>query len=115
MCFHDPRRCILPPDLLHRMARDADDEVRALALDTLALDHRFRMARAEAASRGVAGAQPQITFARLGGFPQRTIYDQQHRESQTPGVAMRAEGQPAAEDTAVNQAYDGLGATYAYY
>src|SRR5262249_708616 len=34
---------------------------------------------------------------------------------QTPGNVVRAEGQPAVTDSAVNQAYDGLGATYNFY
>jgi Zn-dependent metalloprotease len=112
----DPRRCILPPRLLHRVVRTTNDpDVRATALATLELDGRFRVARAEAASRrGGRAAQP-VTFARIGGLPYRTIYDQEHSESQSPGRVVRTEGQAPVADTAVNQAYDGLGATYDYY
>src|SRR5438045_3325428 len=111
MCTHDPLRCILPPRVLHRVAESEDEELRAAALKTLALDHKFRIARAEsAARRGGRSAQP-VTFARLGGQANRTIYDQRHSESQTPGHPVRTEGQPAGKDDAVNQAYDGLGAT----
>ena len=109
------RNCILPPNLLDRLARTADDEVRTTALDTLALDHRFRLARAESASRtGGFEARP-VTFARVGGLANRTVYDQQHSTDQTPGTVARAEGQQASADEAVNAAYDGLGATYEYY
>jgi Zn-dependent metalloprotease len=108
-------RCILPPDLLGRLARAGDEDVRASALDTLSVDHRFRLARAESASRiGGFDTRP-VTFARIGGRPERMIYDQQHGMDQTPGVVARAEGRDPAADTAVNQAYDGLGATYTYY
>jgi Zn-dependent metalloprotease len=56
-----------------------------------------------------------VTFARVGGQPNRTVYDQKHSTDQVPGTAVRAEGQAAVSDDAVNQAYDGLGATYDYY
>ncbi|MCA1646600.1 MAG: hypothetical protein LC797_14460 [Chloroflexi bacterium] len=56
-----------------------------------------------------------ITFARIGGQPQQTIYDQQHSTNQTPGRVARAEGQAPVADTAVNQADDGFGFTYAFY
>jgi Zn-dependent metalloprotease len=111
----DSRHCILPPNVLDRLAREGDEATRNAALDTLQFDQKFRLARAEMASR-IGGRQVQpVTFARLGGMPQRTIYDQQHGTNQTPGKAVRAEGQPAAADLAINQAYDGLGFTYNFY
>ena len=107
--------CILPPDVLERVARTGDEQTRAAALDTMALDRRFRLSRAEAAASVAPFAVRTVTFARVGGQANRTIYDQQHGTGQTPGTAVRAEGQPAVADQAVNQAYDGLGATYDYY
>jgi Zn-dependent metalloprotease len=107
--------CILPPGLLRKLAASGSEEIRRTALETLALDGRFRLARAEAAARmGGRPARP-VTFARVGGKPQRTIYDQGHEEAQVPGTVARSEGQDPVADTAVNQAYDGLGATYDYY
>jgi Zn-dependent metalloprotease len=108
-------RCILPPDLLERLARTGDERTRAAALDTMALDRRFRLSRAEAAAHTTPFAARTVTFARVGGQPNRTIYDQHHGTDQTPGTAVRAEGQPAVDDQSVNQAYAGLGATYEYY
>jgi Zn-dependent metalloprotease len=108
-------QCILPPDLLHALARTADDEVRQTALNALSMDHQFRLTRAESAARsGGAGARP-ITFARVGGRVKRTIYDQRHGTEQTPGQVARAEGQDPTADGAVTNAYDGLGATYDFY
>ena len=46
-----PITCILPPDLLLRLAREASPEQREAILDTLQLDHGFRLARAELAAR----------------------------------------------------------------
>jgi Zn-dependent metalloprotease len=116
MCGHrNPLHCILPPGQLDRLARGDDAELREAALNTLAIDQRFRIARAEAASRHAGAAAEPITFARIGGTVQRTIYDQHHKTAQSPGTVARAEGQAAVKDTAINQAYDGLGATYDYY
>jgi len=111
----DPRHCILPPDLLHQLTRTGDAATRDAALNTLSLDLQFRLTRAESAARaGGRNAHP-VTFARIGGHPQRTIYDQQHSQTHTLGKVARSEGQAPGADAAINQAYDGLGATYTYY
>ena len=77
-----------------RLVQSGDDEQRGAALRTLELDHQFRIARAEAAARrGGRSARP-VTFARIGGQPNRTIYDQGHSETQTPRTPpVRTEGQ----------------------
>lgn len=111
----NPMHCILPPNLLNQLARGADEATRIAALDTLALDQRFRQTRAESAARAGGRSARPVTFARIGGQPQRTIYDQQHNQQQTPGKVARSEGQSPVTDSAINQAYDGLGATYSYY
>jgi Zn-dependent metalloprotease len=108
-------RCILPPDLLERLARTTEGAARDAAIDTLSIDRRFRLARAESAARQPSFAGRAVTFARIGGTAQRTIYDQRHSQSQTPGVVARSEGQTAVGDGSVNQAYDGLGFTYDFY
>jgi Zn-dependent metalloprotease len=108
------QHCILPPGLLYRLARCDEEALRDAALNALALDGRFRLSRAESAARLLRLPRP-VTFAWVGGQPQRTIYDQQNSESQTPGLVMRVEGQAPSGDQAVNEAYDGLGATYSFY
>jgi Zn-dependent metalloprotease len=100
--------------VLHKLAEQADADTAAI-LETLALDHKIRLARAEAAARVGGREMRTITFARIGGKAQRTIYDQEHKQAQTPGRVARAEGQDPVSDDAVNQAYEGLGATYKYY
>ena len=115
MAERNALRCILPPGLLDRLARSDEDAVRRAALDAMRLDSRFRIARAESASRTGGRTTAPVTFARIGGSPHRTIYDQGHGTSQTLGRVVRAEGQPATDDEAATEAYDGLGATYDYY
>jgi Zn-dependent metalloprotease len=114
VCVRNPLHCILPPGVLHKLAEQAETDTSAI-LETLSLDHKIRLARAEAAARAGGREARTITFARIGGQPQRTIYDQENGRDQTPGKVVRAEGQDPASDEAVNQAYDGLGATYEYY
>ena len=67
MLKRQPLHCILPPDLLDRLARAGDEAVRNAALDTLQFDHLFRLARAEMASRLGGRLSRPITFARIGG------------------------------------------------
>src|SRR5215472_10583016 len=100
--------CILPPHILHEMARRGSPAQRNAALNTLALDTTHRMQRmmlqmtAVAPSRFVTGAPPAV---------HRTIYTSGNQET-TAGKLVRAEGQPAVSDVAANEAYDGLGHTF---
>src|SRR5215213_9507137 len=115
MPMRPPGQCILPPDLLDKLARTADEALRDAALDAMQLDRQFRLARAEAAGRFGGRMAAPVTFGRIGGQPQRTIYDQKLSTRQRPGTVSRAEGQRAGRDAAVNQAYAALGSTYEYY
>jgi Zn-dependent metalloprotease len=104
--------CILPPDLLVRVAQEVTLEQRAVILQSLELDHSFRLARAETARQGI---RPTVRTAAPGGTPKRFIYDQAHSTSPSPGTLVRGEGQPAVADASINQAYDNFGYTYALY
>src|SRR5436853_7389990 len=100
MCARNPLHCILPPGVLHKLAEQPETDTTAI-LETLALDHKIRLARAEAAARTGGHGARTIAFARIGGKAQRTIYDQGHEQEQTPGSVARAEGQDPASDEAV--------------
>jgi Zn-dependent metalloprotease len=108
---HHPLACIMSPDLLYKLAREATDETRAAILRTLELDESFRLRRAERAARGF-GRPPGTMDVGMGGAPNRTIYDQEHSTAYTPGKMMRKEGQGKVADGSVNAAYDGFGHTY---
>jgi Zn-dependent metalloprotease len=111
---HQPLACILSPDLLHKLAREASDEHRATILATLELDQSFRLRRAELAARQVA--RPVGTLAVVaGGTANRSIYNQGHSTSYIPGTLVRKEGQGPVGDISVNQAYDAFGLTYKLY
>ena len=104
---------ILPPDLLRRIARNGDSRQREAALDTLGVDHTLRLARATFDLLD-AGRRRSDLFGLNGAGKQRSVYDARGAET-LPGRMVRAEGAPAVADVEVNEAYDGLGATYDFY
>jgi Zn-dependent metalloprotease len=106
--------CIVPPDLLKRIALEGNDADRASAIETLSLDHSVRLARSETAGRRTIGERALGSLMSSAGKPNRIIYDQQHM-TDTVGPVARAEGQLKSKDVTVNEAYDGLGATYKLY
>jgi Zn-dependent metalloprotease len=103
---------ILPPELLRRIARNGNSRQRDAALDTLAVDHTLRLGRAtwqlldSGERRGLLGL--------AGGVKQRSIYDA-HGSEALPGRLVRVEGAAAGTDAEVNEAYDGLGATFDFF
>jgi Zn-dependent metalloprotease len=103
--------CVLPPHILHAVARNGTARQRDDAHRTLAIDSTARTKRAAAPppSRKSPGAATVADSAL-----QRTIYDGGNGEI-LPGRAVRSEGAAEAKDIAVNHAYDGLGATFALY
>jgi Zn-dependent metalloprotease len=112
MAARVPLHCIVPPQLLFEVARQATygSKARDCALRTLAIDQTFRQARAAGAARQLAAAQP--TVGGMPGEPHRTIYDQQHSETMALGRLVWNEGAPPVEDPAVNEVVTGFGATY---
>lgn len=106
-CHHI--NCILPPHILRAIADRGSTEQQAKANQTMQLTARFREQR-QVAMASVA------TTARsaLAGNKDRNVYDAQHG-STLPGVLVRKEGDAPVSDPAVNEAYDGAGATYDLY
>lgn len=96
---------ILPPHVMKKLAEAGASELRGHAYDTMRLSERLR---------GVRLAVADFLRAVPRGGLQRTIYDARHRE-RLPGTRVREEGAPPHRDVQVNQAYDGLGQTYAFY
>jgi len=109
-----PLACILPPHILSAIARNGTEAQRAAALDALSVDHTIRSLRA---TLGAGSPHPLAAGGVLPTpLPHRTIYDSAHKELSPPtGTVVRQEGSPAVQDAAVNEAYDGLGATFALY
>lgn len=84
-----------------------DRKLREIALKTLLASTQIR------AKRDILAALLNPTVA---GEKRRTIYDAKHMESDPPqGVRVRGEDDAPVSDTAVNEAFDGLGAAYDFY
>jgi len=96
---------ILPPHILIAICENGTVEERDFAIATLVLSERLR------ARRQVLSDLPAAVPA---GQKRRTVFDAKHLET-LPGTLVRAEGDPPASDAAVNEAYDGAGATYDLY
>jgi len=91
---------IIPPYLLEHLERTArTPELRAKYRESLEKDAGFRRREATPPpGEAVEGAD-------------RQIYDAENGTS-LPGRPVRAEGEPPSQDGAVNEAYDGTGATW---
>ncbi|CUU55866.1 Thermolysin metallopeptidase, catalytic domain [Parafrankia irregularis] len=110
--------CAVPPHVLERIARNGNDEQRSWALSTMAQDASHRTVRVHnaflrAAQRTAAPPRLTPTSGPTSG-PRRTVGDAKEAE-ELPGVTVRAEGDNPVDDTAVNEAYDGLGATFEFF
>jgi Zn-dependent metalloprotease len=109
---YDPVRCILPPGVLERIAQRGDEEQRRRALHTLARDNSLRSIRAQNAILRAQGVKPITPEDRDPGAPDRTIFDCATSEDLASARVARAEGDGPTGDVTVDEAYDGLGATY---
>jgi Zn-dependent metalloprotease len=96
---------ILPPHILLSIVAHGTAEERREALATLTLSERFRERRLLLAN---------LPLGALAGEKRRTVYDANGATS-LPGTRVRGEGDPPTSDDAVNEAYDGAGATYDLY
>ena len=100
-----PICCIIPPYMTDHIIKHGDDEMRTWAMETMRTSEQFR------GRREIVG---NISLAVSTGQKRRTVYDA--RQSETlPGRLVRGEGGRASRDVAVNEAYDGAGATYDLY
>jgi Zn-dependent metalloprotease len=111
------RHFILPPYLLKHLAAATDTRLPAVAQAARAAlldDEPVRLGRAARPKyKDFGEATPNMT-SRTPQGPQCTVYDAKQSED-LPGTRVRGEGDDPSEDVAVNEAYDGLGATYAMF
>ncbi len=101
--------------MLERIAENGSEAQRRWAMDTLTRDHSLRMARVQNMQYRASGPRrADILTEALAGMPRRTIRTAQNTEN-VEGPVVRGEGDPPTGDVAVDEAYDGLGATYAFF
>ncbi len=96
---------VVPPHILRQIAKNGNADQQDWAFQSLTLSARLR------GQRDVAGLLPVLTPA---GEKRRTVYDAQNG-TDLPGKLVRGEGDPPTDDVAVNEAYDGAGATYDFF
>lgn len=104
--------CILPPHILRSIAQNGTPQQRRVALETMATDNTFRALRVRPQLAPAMRKRPQVLA--MEGEKQRTLYDA-HNVETLPGDVVRAEGAPTTGDPAVDEAYEGLGATYDFF
>jgi len=106
---HSAHNCtcfIVPSSVLRKMAANAATEAeRQALLDQIELSAHIR---------GQRSVRQALVGSSAGSEKRRTIFDAKHKTT-LPGKLVRAEGSAAVHDQAVNQAYDGAGATYDFY
>ena len=103
----NPIFCIIPPNMLRHIIEAGDEHARAAAVRTLSVDMTFRMERA---------AAPLLKRRRRRGkSPSITVRDAAHTSTAPGPTIRRTTGQPPTGDAAVDEAYDGLIATYDLY
>lgn len=98
--------CFLPPHLLRALAERGSPAQREAASRTLAVDLTFRTFRNAGPGRHARPAPMAVARER-----QRRIFDARGSQD-LPGRPIRHEGEAPGRDAAVNEAFDGLGATY---
>lgn len=104
-----PRHGIVPPYLLEAIAANAPEHAAGCARRTLERDAGHRVRRTAPAA--TASEAPADVPADDGTGPQRVVSDAGGSET-LPGTRVRGEGDPATDDAAADEAYDGLGATW---
>lgn len=100
---------VLPPHMLEHIAENGTEAQREKALQNLQLSEGFREDRTLALTTAMATED-------AAGAPEknRLVYSADEG-SQLPGRLIRWEGEPPSNDLAIDEAYDGAGATYDLY
>lgn len=100
--------CFIPPYVFQEIIENGSQDQRQQALRNIVSAEAIRIQR-EAASK----SPPPTTEAVSPGL-HRSVYSAVNTGN-LPGQVVRSEGQPPSGDPAVDEAYDGAGATYMLY
>lgn len=104
--------CILPPHMLDQIAQRGTSAQRAFAERTLASSRQIRERRLGVALNTTRAAFRARSIAEA--VKQRAVYTANFA-TKLPGTLIRGEGDNPVSDVAVNEAYEGSGATYDLY
>jgi len=101
-------QCIIPPHIVDEIEKNGSESQKRIARDARAASSEIREQRIT-----LMAAPAEIRRVQAVGR-ERVVYDAQEGTS-LPGVRVRGEGDPPSGDAAVDEAYDGAGATYDLY
>ena len=104
-------QCILPPYMLKNIVANGSGEVKQAAVASVIASAQLRGQRQALAEVSI---RPAVLAAAPVAAKQRRVFTA-NNGSTLPGTLVRDEGGPAVSDVAVNEAYDGAGATYDLY
>ncbi len=104
----EPLRCIIPPHMLKSMYANGSAVEKQAAVAAVVASAQFRGRRQALSEASIRLAPAQVMAKR------RRVYTASNG-STLPGTLVRDEGAPAVSDPAVNEAYEGAGATYDLY
>jgi Zn-dependent metalloprotease len=99
--------CIVPSYILRSIVMNGDEHQRQAAWSTLTASEQFRGER-----RVLTLLTPGTNI--MTGTKRRTVYDARHGYV-LPGRLVRGEKDAKSKDPAVNEAFDGSGATYDFF
>ena len=106
MCTeHNPLECIIPPHMNKNIAEKGSPEQSEKARNALTSSARLR------AERAVLTAMTDLARPVAADGKQRNVYNA-NNGTHLPGTMTRGEGDPPTGDLAVDEAYDGSGATF---
>src|ERR1044072_4125763 len=103
-----PINCIVPPHILRNIATNGTEAQKGMAVETIKQSAQLRGQRQALAEFTTAAFRVAV------GGKERVVYDAKNGSS-LPGTVVRKEGEGPVSDVAVNEAYDGSGATYDLY
>ncbi|MCQ4316889.1 peptidase M4 family protein [Stutzerimonas zhaodongensis] len=111
MSVRTPHLGFIPPYILSRIIDNGSERQRERALGTLSHVRNLLHNPGPPNRQPIASVLPERGRP---GEPRRSIHDAQ-QQMLLPGVLARIEGQPPVADAAVDEAYDALGRTHAFF
>lgn len=112
--LRNPILCVVPPYVLDAIAQNGTPQQRAAALQTRSVDNTFRALRLATQAARFAPQRGNAPSPMAAIQKQRTVFTANNTQN-LPGTPIRAEGQGATGDPAVDEAYEGLGATFDFF
>ncbi|MGZ6316675.1 MAG: M4 family metallopeptidase [Anaerolineales bacterium] len=110
----NPLQCIIPPHMLKNMYANGSAAQKQAAYTAVVTSARLRGERQALTEASIYLAPAQHLAAAQVAGKSRRVYTAANGTT-LPGTLVRDEGGPAVSDPAVNEAYEGAGATYDLY